>query len=146
MSKQMIVWGVLCRSCSQPVAFGSPSHQQFELESAYAKPGAIRCANGHNYIYFPRDFKFFVSAEEIPEAAMLKNREAHNAVNPAMATPSGQLNGTRWVPDTEKEPGSPEAPKLLKVLPANSGPDPRREAAQAAAKSWWANWAHKKVS
>jgi hypothetical protein len=146
MSKEMIVWGILCRSCSQPVAFGSPSHPQFELESAYARPGTIRCANGHDYIYFPRDFKFFVSAEPIPEGVMQKNREAHKAINPLVVAPSEQRHGTRWAPEKEQEASFPEVQKGSQANPASIGFDPRREAAQTLAKDWWAKWGIKKVS
>jgi hypothetical protein len=142
MSKQMIVWGVMCRACSAPIAFGSPSHHRFELESTFAKPGAIRCANGHNYIYFPRDFKFFVSAESIPEATMQKNREAHSAINPPVVTPTDQLYGTRWVPARAQATNSPDA----KALPEKSGPGPRRETEPPARSDWWPNWADEKVS
>jgi hypothetical protein len=146
MNKETIYWGVLCRKCSEPVAFGSPSHQQFELGSAYARPGAIRCTNGHNHIYFPRDFKFFASAEEISDAAMRGNREAHRVNNPVMVAPSDKLYGTRWVPEKEPESSFPDLPNGAKATPASTGLDPRRETAQTAAKDWWAKWGNKKVS
>ena len=99
MNKETIYWGVLCRECAEPVAFDSPSHQQFELGSAYARPGTIRCANGHISTYFPRDFKFFASAEAISEAVMRGNREAHKQNNPIVEAPSEKLYRRRGIPD-----------------------------------------------
>jgi hypothetical protein len=90
MTKQTIYWGVVCRKCSGAIAFGSPTHHQFELGTAYDRPGAVRCAQGHNAIYFPRDFKFFSSDEEISDDAMRGNREAHRANNPVPVSPSDQ--------------------------------------------------------
>jgi hypothetical protein len=150
MSTQMTYWGVLCRECSEPVPFGAPSHQQFELESAYARPGAIRCAKGHNYIYFPRDFNFFSSAEEIPEAVMQHNRDVHGAINRPAVAPPEHLSGKRWVAGEASKASMPHVPTAAaaakKVSPAISGPDPRRAAAQAAAKEWWTKWAAHKAS
>jgi hypothetical protein len=149
MCKEIIHWGVACRKCSEPIAFGAPSHQQFQLESTFARPGAIRCANGHTHIYFPRDFKFFASSEAIPEAVMHANREAHRAINPPPATQSDQMYGTRWVPVEE-----PQAASLAglvgvslegKASSSAYGLDPRREKAQAAARERWTSWAIKKV-
>lgn len=146
----MTYWGVLCRKCLDPIVFGSPSHPRFELESEFARPGTIRCANGHDYIYFPRDFKFFESAVEITDAAMEHNRQVHRAVNPLVAVRTDQTYGTRWSPDPEKEASfqnAPAVPGALRKEPlAAGGPDPRREAAQMASKDWWAKWAATKVS
>jgi hypothetical protein len=150
LNKQITYWGVLCRRCSDPVVFGSPSHPQFQMESEFARPGTIRCANGHDYIYFPRDFKFFVLDTEITDAAMERNRQAHRAVNPMAVVRSDQTYGTRWVPDQAKEAGSAIVSGAARPVPraalAGDGADPRRESAQAASKGWWANWAAKKVS
>jgi hypothetical protein len=46
------------------------------------RPGAIRCTQGHNHIYFPRDFRFLSSAVCIPDADMQQNRDTYKAVNP----------------------------------------------------------------
>ena len=115
MTKQTIYWGVMCRKCSAAVAFGSPSHHQFELGTAYDRPGAICCAQGHNAIYFPRDFKFFSSDEVISDDTMRGNREAHQATNPVPVTPSGQQFGTRWVPPNEQKPTLREVPKVANL-------------------------------
>lgn len=141
--KQTIYWGVLCRACSEPVAFGSPSHQQFELETEYGRPGSICCEQGHNFFYFPRDFKFFSSAEVISDAVMQRNRDAHWAINPPAAAPTNYLSGKRWTPDKRQEAGAGDVAKPAKTAIAR--PDPRREAAQAAARERWTNWAIKKA-
>ena len=146
MSSENTYWGILCRTCSATVAFGSPSHQQFQFESTYAKPGAIRCPSGHNHIYFPRDFKFFESAEVIPETVMESNREHHRAINPAASGPTDHSYATRWsateVDVADRSVGQPKAVTLASVY----SPDSRRESAQAAAKARWAAWAIKKAS
>jgi hypothetical protein len=163
MGKEIIYWGVLCRKCSESIAFGAPCHQQFELESTFAKPGAIRCANGHTYIYFPRDFRFFATAAEIPDALMQANREAHRATNPTPTSISGDFQATQSTPpepepepETESEDVAPAEghqassteprAKSARASSANYQPDPRRQTANAAAKAWWSQWAIKKVS
>jgi hypothetical protein len=146
MSRENTYWGILCRTCSAPVAFGAPSHQQFQLESTYARPGAIRCPSGHNHIYFPRDFNFFVSAEVISEAVMEDNRGEHRAINPAASAPTDHWHGTQWSPAKAYGSDSPVSePKAVKQASVYS-PDTRRETAQAAAKARWAAWAIKKAS
>jgi hypothetical protein len=146
----MIYWGVLCRRCLDPVVFGSPSHPQFQMESEFARPGAVRCANGHDYIYFPRDFKFFESAEEITAAAMERNRLAHRAVNPSVVARTDHTYGTGWVSDPEEDTSSAMVQDIAKPAAraalASDGPDPRRESAQTASKDWWTTWAARKVS
>jgi hypothetical protein len=146
MQKQSIYWGVLCRECSAAVAFGSPSHHQFELGSAYARPGTIQCAKGHDGTYFPRDFRFFSSDEEISDDEMRANREAHRANNPVVTAPSDQQYGTRWAPPKEQQPVFRDVPKVSKITLADAPSDPRRAAAQTAAKDSWMKWAAKKVS
>jgi hypothetical protein len=146
MSKQTIYWGVLCRKCSAAVAFGSPSHRQFELGNAYSHPGTIHCANGHSAIYFPRDFKFFPSDEDISDDTMRGNREAHRAINPVALASSDRQYGTRWAPPMEKQPAPRVVPVVATITLAEARSDPRRETAQAASKGWWADWAAKKVS
>ena len=117
MSNETIYWGILCRQCSELVAFCAPSHQQFELASRCAKPGAIRCANGHNYIYFPRDFRFFTSAVAIPEAVMQRNLEAHSAINSIVGARTNHGEAERWRPEEVEESfrflGKPEVAKSV---------------------------------
>ena len=133
MDSERIYWGVMCKTCSEPVAFGCPDQQECEMESICAKPGAIRCAKGHNHIYFPRDFKFFASAIEIPEAVTRANREAHKAVNPAPPPPSEEWHGVRWAPEPEQgaSGNSVNEAKAGQKMQASGTADPRRETAQA---------------
>jgi hypothetical protein len=112
MKTEMIYWGVICRGCSEPVAFGAPYHHQFDVESSYARPGAIRCGNGHIYIYFPRDFKFFCSAEEIADSVMRANRDAHREINPLAEPRSEDWSGTRWTPESKRAIGRHEGDVL----------------------------------
>lgn len=76
-------WGVFCRGCSEPIAFDRAPFHAGGLGSAGMKPGAIRCASGHLYIYFPRDFRFFDSSSAIAEETMEQNRAAYAARNPS---------------------------------------------------------------
>lgn len=135
MSKEATYWGILCRACSEPVAFDSRPYHEFGLGSANVRPGAIRCGHGHNHIYFPRDFHFFASAAPITEETMRENRTVYFAINcssePTLDTALANLPGDRWAPQA--------------VRPEGVAPDARREAAQKAAKIRWANWASKKV-
>ncbi len=108
MKNELTYWGVICRGCSKPVAFGAPGHKRFKVESSYAKPGAIRCGNGHIYIYFPRDFEFFSSAEAIPDSVMHANRDAHSAANPLVEPRSDHWLGTRWTPESKRGSGPQE--------------------------------------
>jgi len=146
LSRETTYWGVFCRSCSAPIAFGAPSHHQFQMESAYAKPGSIRCANGHNHIYFPRDFQFFTSAA-IPEAVLQANRESNPPMKPAaVARPVG-LFVTRWAPGGDAAAGGAWAlTKSAEAQAAAADPEPRRDVPQMAARDWWMNWALKRVS
>jgi hypothetical protein len=82
MNNEITYWGILCRFCSEPVAFDIRPYRTFERGTAPLRPGAIRCAHGHNYIYFPRDFSFLTSAIPITAATMQENREAYRAINP----------------------------------------------------------------
>ena len=123
MSNETIYWGILCRQCSELVAFGAPSHQHFEVESECARPGAIRCANGHNYIYFPRDFRFFTSAVAIPEAVMQRNLEAHSAINSIVGARTNHGEPERWRPEeVEDSSGSWESRRLRSQSPQAMGP------------------------
>ena len=83
MSKDTIYWGILCRTCSDPVAFDTGPYHEFALGSANVRPGAIRCVHGHNHIYFPRDFRFFPSSVPITAATIQENRQAYLAINPS---------------------------------------------------------------
>jgi hypothetical protein len=147
MSRETIYWGVLCRVCAEPIAFGAPCHHQFELESAYAKPGALRCANGHSHIYFPRDFQFFASAATIPEAVMRANREAHPAMQPATVERPQHFFVKRWTPDGDPAAADAQAAaNRAEAQAASAVPEVRRDVPQAAARDWWMNWVLKKVS
>ena len=81
MSEQRTYWGILCRTCREPVAFDAPPYNKSGLGKAHVRPGAIRCGHGHNHIYFPRDFRFFSSAAPIAEETMRENRSAYVAIN-----------------------------------------------------------------
>jgi hypothetical protein len=134
MSKETTYWGILCRTCSEPVAFDVRPYHEFGLGSANIRPGAIRCARGHNHIYFPRDFHFFPSSVPITEESMQKNRAIYLAINrssePALdAAPANS-------------PRDQSVPQV--VRPAGFAPDARREATETA-KIRWAHWASKKV-
>jgi len=131
-------WGIRCKTCLKLVAFDAAPYPSFGPRASNLKPGAICCANGHNHIYFPRDFQFIASEASIPDAVMEQNRVAYAAINPYSPL------GTGRTPPPETKPTD--------VLPARqrgsrerSAPDPRRQAAQIAAKSRWAEWALKKV-
>jgi hypothetical protein len=87
MSEETTYWGILCRTCSEPVAFDIRPYK-FGLGSASVRPGAICCVHGHNHIYFPRDFGFFLSAIPIADATMQENRAAYRAINPSPETSS----------------------------------------------------------
>jgi hypothetical protein len=79
----MLYWGVLCRTCSKPVAFDTlPCHKD-GLGSINMRPGAVSCESGHNHIYFPRDFRFFATDVPITGKTMNDNRLAHHAINPS---------------------------------------------------------------
>jgi hypothetical protein len=74
-------WGILCRTCREPVAFDVCPYPSFGPGAANVKPSAIRCGQGHNHIYFPRDFRFFPSAVPIAHSVMQENRDAYRAIN-----------------------------------------------------------------
>jgi hypothetical protein len=135
MSKETTYWGILCRTCSEPVAFDAQPFHEFGLGSANIKPGAIRCERGHNHIYFPRDFRFFPSLLPITEESMQKNRAAYLAINGSSETALGTALG-----NSPRDRPVPQA-----VRREGFTPDARREATEAA-KIRWAHWASKKVS
>jgi hypothetical protein len=83
MSEETTYWGILCRTCSEPVAFDIRPCQMCGPGAANVRPGAIRCVHGHNHIYFPRDFRLFPSAVPITDATMQENRAAYRAMNPS---------------------------------------------------------------
>jgi hypothetical protein len=82
-------WGVKCRTCQELVAFDVCPYLSFGADAASMKPGAIRCSQGHNHIYFPRDFQFILSAVAIPDERMRVNRETYRAINSAMPSHQG---------------------------------------------------------
>jgi hypothetical protein len=88
MGNETTYWGILCRTCLGPVAFDIRPNDRFGLGSASLRPGTIRCAHGHNHIYFPRDFRFIPSAVPITDATMQENRAAYLAINSSPQTPS----------------------------------------------------------
>jgi hypothetical protein len=74
-------WGVKCRTCQELVAFDVCPYLSFGVDAASMKPGAIRCSQDHNHIYFPRDFQFISSALVISDERMRANRETYRAIN-----------------------------------------------------------------
>jgi hypothetical protein len=83
MNEQRMYWGIVCRTCGELVAFDSHPYASFGPAAAGMKPGAIRCREGHNHIYFPRDFRFYPSVIPIQETAMAGNRATYGRINPA---------------------------------------------------------------
>ena len=141
---EMTYWGILCRTCRGPVAFDVCPHRSFGPGAANMTPSAIRCGQSHNHIYFARDFRFFPSAVPIAHSVMQENRDAYRAINPAPALSShadGWLSNAKPNHSSDVPPDEPHSADARHVKPA---PDPRREAAQMAAKQFWANWALKK--
>jgi hypothetical protein len=137
-------WGILCRKCLDPVAFDVCPYPSFGPGAANVKPSAIRCGQGHNHIYFPRDFRFLPSAVPIADSVMQQNRDAYRAINPAPALPrhaEGGLSHARPHQPSDIPPNKPDIAETRHPIPA---PDSRRETAQMAAKQIWARWALKK--
>jgi hypothetical protein len=128
------------------VAFDVAPYVSFGPKAASVKPGAVRCAQGHNHIYFPRDFGFFSFAVAISDDVMRENREVYRSINSVGPRP---LHDS--APKAVEPPAKPvsDVPEIGKgkgnAQLASLGPDPRRESAQAAAKERWANWAGQKV-
>ena len=87
-TRKMTYWGILCRTCRDLVAFDTCPYVSFGSGASSMRPGAIRCARGHNHIYFPRDFRFVYSEALVPEPSMQANREAYRAINPVAAASS----------------------------------------------------------
>jgi hypothetical protein len=149
MSMETTYWGVLCRACSEPVAFDTSPFDESGLGNANSRPGAIRCVHGHNHIYFPRDFRLFPSVVPITEATMQENRQAYLAVNPSLEPSCNPLPGAPLIPREHGEAdillGGLGHPKKGKARTASLVPDARRETAQMAAKARWKDWASKKA-
>jgi hypothetical protein len=138
-----LYWGVLCRRCRELVAFDTRPYLSFGPGAASMKPGAIRCSQGHNHIYFPQDFGFRASAVPIADAAMRHNRELYGAVNSLGRRSSHDCAVEAVAPAAKPEDGEPEDEPENGKAHAR-GHDPRREAAQTAAKDRWTNWAERK--
>jgi hypothetical protein len=143
---ETMYWGVLCRTCQGLVAFDMAPYVSFGPKASSLKPGAIRCGQGHNHIYFPRDFRFASFVARISDEVMRKNRDVFRAINPY-----GQRPSHDFVPEAVKPPANPSSDIPVrglesgKACSAGLGVDPRREAAQLAAKLSWASWASRKV-
>jgi len=84
-TRETAYWGILCRTCRDLVAFDTCPYASFGPRASSMRPGAIRCARGHNHIYFPRDFRFVYSEALVPEPSMHANREAYRAITPVAA-------------------------------------------------------------
>lgn len=136
---ETIYWGVVCKTCKQIVAFDVAPYASFGPEAASTKPGAIRCAQGHNHIYFPRDFQFIPSTDVVSAEVMQQTRTTYRAVNPETFIHSNE----------RAQPATPTTasvqPKVKKTNPAQPSADPRRKTAQTAAKSRWSEWARRKL-
>jgi hypothetical protein len=91
----------------------------------------------------------------IADAVMRENRDAYRAINSPGTRSSHEYVAEAVEPeaeaDAEPDGGKSDAGKAegelesSKKESARFGPDPRREAAQKAAKKSWANWAIKKT-
>jgi CheY-like chemotaxis protein len=136
-SAETTYWGVLCRTCHDLIAFDACPYLSFGPAAAGTRPGAISCGQGHNHIYFPRDFQFILSHDVIGDAAMEQNRETYRLINP-----SGVPHLDRSTP---KQHVRPDPPNHTPGRPALLAADPRRRTAQAAVKEIWSNWAIKKA-
>jgi len=82
MCEPRMYWGIVCRTCGELVAFDGHPNSSFGPTAAGMKPGAIRCRDGHNHIYFPRDFRLYPSAIPIQETTMEGNRAIYRRINP----------------------------------------------------------------
>jgi len=139
-SGETTYWGILCRTCWKLVAFDHCPYVSFGPGAASMTPGAVRCGEGHNHIYFPRDFKFISSAVPVSDATMRENREVYRAINSRSQPPRDSSHGERLNPRTEgvfEVPSEVDRPRLLS--------DARKEP-QSAAKERWADWAVKRAN
>jgi hypothetical protein len=81
MSIESTYWGIFCRTCRDPVAFDKSPYHRSAVGVFNLSAGAIRCTNGHDHIYFPRDFAFFSSEKPIVDAVMQDHCVAYRAIN-----------------------------------------------------------------
>jgi hypothetical protein len=80
---------------------------------------------------------------------MRDNRDVYRAINSSGARTSHEYVPKPPAPAAKAEPEGGESEGELdggKIPPAKFGRDPRREAAHAAAKERWTNWAVRKIS
>jgi hypothetical protein len=138
-------WGVFCRTCQEPVAFDTPPFHEFGLGSVNDKPGAILCGNGHNHIYFPRDFHFFESQSAIGEVTMLENRERYKAVNPSRRASIEPLAPMSSITRESHKPDSPADVQSNGERRATRDIAVARREVQRTVRLRWANWAIKKL-
>jgi hypothetical protein len=78
---EQIYWGILCKTCLEPVAFDLRPFGGFGLGSEICKPGSVACSHGHDHIYFPRDFHFLRSAAPIAREMIRANCAAYRLRN-----------------------------------------------------------------
>jgi hypothetical protein len=139
-------WGILCRTCTELVAFGTIPAQNFGPGAEGSKPRTIRCNRGHTHIYFPRDFRLYPSVVAIADATMRENLKVYKAINPSWGfrdAPPTVLANPKARNETDLET---EARDGVKVRSITFVPDPRREIAKKAAKDRWASWALRKLA
>jgi len=146
MKTKTVYWGILCRSCSELVAFVTQPPGRPQLGSDGSRAGTIRCAQGHTHIYFPRDFRFFLSQVAIPDVVLEKNFETYKAINPFWESSFGPLPVEPPVRIQSKENSFPEEiHREAKTGPPRMLADHRRENARNAAKEMWALWGRSKL-
>ncbi len=73
--------GILCRTCSELIAFDSRPFHTYGSGTANLRPGAIRCTHGHSHSTFPRDFGLFFCKTPITDATMRENCMSRQATN-----------------------------------------------------------------
>jgi hypothetical protein len=143
-------WGVVCKTCKGLVAFDVAPFASFGLQAFSMQPGAICCGQGHTHIYFPRDFGFSCSVVSIRDAVMRGNRDVYRTINVSGHTSHDAAPKPPAAAAEKPAPGAPVrgpelAKKPVKPPPESLAADPRRAAAQAAAKSRWTKWAGLKM-
>ena len=89
-SAETTYWGVPCRTCNELVLFDVYPCHTFGIGTATRRPGAVRCANRHNHIYFPHDYRFFPSEASVDEATMEQNRLQYVLINPPYRSPHSE--------------------------------------------------------
>jgi hypothetical protein len=127
-------WGILCRTCTELVAFHTRPPLDSEPGAEGSMAGTIRCTKDHSHIYFPRDFSLFPSAIVIAGATMQKNLETYKAINPF------------WESSSSPRSTQPQAVDQDEVPRATLPPTPEREIANRAAKRRWTRWGLNKTS